>query len=122
MSAASKPEGFNFQSPLLYPINLQVKSIILFDDWSGHGIASVAYHSLNDFGSIPAHEFHYFDSENCGEDFRAEKPLSSRGWNCIHGSKTMMAGFPHLYYFGNPSVPKAFLTKCLEYKKGTVNK
>ena len=76
----------------------------------------------DDFGSIPAHEFHYFDSENCGEDFRAEKPLSSRGWNCIHGSKTIMAGFPHLYYFGNPSVPKAFLTKCLEYKKGTVNK
>lgn len=44
--------GFNFQSPLLYPINLQVQTIVLFDDWSGHGIAPVADYSFNDFGSI----------------------------------------------------------------------
>ena len=29
----------------------------------------------------------------------------------------MMAGFPHLYYYGNPEVPRAFLEKCLAYKK-----
>ena len=33
-----------------------------------------------DLGRIPAHEFHYFDSETCGKDFRAEKPESTRGW------------------------------------------
>ena len=70
-----------------------------------------------DLGEIPAHEFHYFDSENCGEDFHAAKPESKRGWECIHGTDTMLAGFPHLYYYGNPEVPKAFLEKCLEYKK-----
>ena len=70
-----------------------------------------------DFGEIPAHEFHYFDSENCGEDFHAAKPESKRGWDCIHGTDTMLAGFPHLYYYGNPEVPKAFLKKCLAYKK-----
>lgn len=68
-------------------------------------------------GRIPAHEFHYFDSENCGASFRASKPASTRGWNCIHGTERMMAGFPHLYYYGNPCVPRAFLKKCLEYKK-----
>ena len=70
-----------------------------------------------DFGEIPAHEFHYFDSENCGGDFHAAKPESKRGWDCIHGTDTMLAGFPHLYYYGNPEVPKAFLKKCLAYKK-----
>lgn len=35
-------------------------------------------------GEIPAHEFHYFDSTNCGEDFHAAKPASKRGWDCIH--------------------------------------
>ena len=69
------------------------------------------------FGEIPAHEFHYFDSGNCGEDFHAAKPQSKRGWECIHGTDTMMAGFPHLYYYGNPKVPRAFLEKCLTYKK-----
>ena len=72
---------------------------------------------MEDFGEIPAHEFHYFDSENCGEDFHAAKPESKRGWDCIHGTDTMLAGFPHLYYYGNPEVPKAFLKKCLAYRK-----
>lgn len=66
---------------------------------------------------IPAHEFHYFDSENCGESFSAEKPLSNRGWKCIHGNSQMLAGFPHIHYYANPEVPKAFLKKCLEYKR-----
>ena len=68
-------------------------------------------------GKLPAHEFHYFDSENCGDSFRADKPLSKRGWDCIHGSDRLMAGFPHLYYYGNPRLGQAFLEKCLEYKK-----
>ena len=72
---------------------------------------------MEDFGEIPAHEFHYFDSENCGGDFHAAKPESKRGWDCIHGTDTMLAGFPHLYYYGNPEVPKSFLKKCLAYKK-----
>lgn len=69
------------------------------------------------FGEIPAHEFHYFDSENCGSDFHAKKPLSTRGWDCIHSTDSLLAGFPHLYYYGNPKIPKAFLKQCLEYKK-----
>ena len=69
-----------------------------------------------EFGVIPAHEFHYFDSDCCGEDYFAQKPAGKKNWNCIHGSEHLMAGFPHLYYYGNPSVPKAFLETCLKYK------
>lgn len=68
-------------------------------------------------GEIPAHEFHYFDSTDCGEDFRAAKPASKRGWDCIHDRDRLMAGFPHLYYYGNPRVPARFLKNALEYKK-----
>ncbi len=66
-------------------------------------------------GEIPAHEFHYFDSENCGEAFHAAKPESKRVWECIHGTETMLAGFPHLYYYGNPKVAEAFLKECIKY-------
>ena len=66
-------------------------------------------------GEIPAHEFHYFDSENCGKAFLAKKPESSRQWECIHGTETMLAGFPHLYYYGNLKVPEAFLRACMTY-------
>lgn len=68
-------------------------------------------------GEIPAHEFHYFDSTNCGEDFHAAKPKSKRGWDCIHKEGRLMAGFPHLYYYGNPEVPARFLSNAQDYKK-----
>ena len=66
---------------------------------------------------IRAHEFHYFDSDNCGTAFHASKPESKRGWDCMHGSDHLLAGFPHLYYYANPKIPQAFLKKCLEYKE-----
>ncbi len=68
-----------------------------------------------DVDRMPAHEFHYFDSESCGSMFHAAKPESARGWDCIHASGTLMAGFPHLYYYGAPALPKAFLSACERY-------
>lgn len=65
-------------------------------------------------GPLPAHEFHYFDSTCCGEAFTAKKPLSRRGWTCIHSNRTLFAGFPHLYYYGNPKFAEAFLLRCQE--------
>ena len=73
-----------------------------------------------ELGEIPAHEFHYFDSTSCGEAFHAAKPESKRGWDCIHAGKTLMAGFPHLYYYGNPEVPAAFLKQCSDYARGEI--
>ena len=68
-------------------------------------------------GESPGHEFHYFDSENCGDDFTAEKPFSTRSWKCLHSGDRLLAGFPHFFYYGNPDLPKAFLMKCLEFKR-----
>ena len=70
-----------------------------------------------DYGEIPAHEFHYFDSDHCGEAFLAKKPESTREWKCIHEEGRLLTGFPHLYYYGNPSVPMEYLKKCLEFRK-----
>ena len=54
-------------------------------------------------GAIRAHEFHYFDSDCCGEAYTAKKPLSSRSWKCIHSDGQGMSGFPHMYYYSNPN-------------------
>lgn len=67
-------------------------------------------------GDIPAHEFHYYDSEVCGEAFRAEKPLSSRSWTCMISTDTLLAGYPHMHYYGNQQVLQAFLDACEKWK------
>lgn len=63
-------------------------------------------------GDVPAHEFHYFDSTNSGDTFTAQKPESIRKWKCMHSTDTLLAGFPHLYYYGNPGVAKSFVAAC----------
>lgn len=66
-------------------------------------------------GPLRAHEFHYFDSTDCGNVFHAQKPNRKRGWDCIHGNERMMAGFPHLYYYACPALAADFLEKCCEF-------
>ncbi len=61
---------------------------------------------------IRAHEFHYFESENCGDAFLAEKPLGARRWNCTHAEGNLLAGFPHLFYESNPKPVERFLRAC----------
>lgn len=68
-------------------------------------------------GMSPAHEFHYFDSHNSGAACYARKPNSSRGWDCLHSTDTMLAGFPHFYYYGNPKLAEAYLKCCQNYQR-----
>ncbi len=84
---------------------------------SRFGYLTLRANEKDEWGEIPAHEFHYFDSTNCGTDFYAQKPESSRSWNCMHRTGRILAGFPHLYYYGNPKVPEHFLKECLNYKE-----
>ena len=70
-----------------------------------------------DIGEIRAHEFHYFDSTACGDAFHAQKPLRADGWDCMQGSSSCIAGFPHLYYYSNPEIAVRFLRKCAQRKK-----
>ena len=67
-------------------------------------------------GSLPSHEFHYYDSENCGDAFLARKPLSERSWRCLHSTDTMLAGYPHLYYYSNRELAGAFMEAALKYR------
>ena len=62
--------------------------------------------------SIRGHEFHYFESESCGDALRAQKPAGSRAWDCCHSRGNLLMGFPHLYYPSNPQLIKRFLRAC----------
>ena len=66
--------------------------------------------------SIKGHEFHYWDSDNCGSDWKAVK-ANGREYECIHDTGTMVAGYPHLYYYSNPEFATRFLERCLEYRR-----
>ncbi len=65
---------------------------------------------------LKGHEFHYFESSDCGESFLAKKPSGKRSWNCIHGSENGMMGFPHLYYYAEPRIALDFLRRCAKYQ------
>ncbi len=60
---------------------------------------------------VRAHEFHYFESADCGADCTAAKP-NGRAWTCMHQSGNLLAGFPHLFYESNPKPVERFLRAC----------
>ena len=64
--------------------------------------------------TIRAHEFHYYESENCGSALTAEKPDGARRWTCEHADGALLAGFPHLYYESDPNLIVRFLRRCAE--------
>ncbi|MGN0363001.1 MAG: cobyrinate a,c-diamide synthase [Bilifractor sp.] len=66
-------------------------------------------------GDIRSHEFHYYESENPGDAYLAEKPSGNRSWRCVRSTDTLYAGFPHLYFYANPKIAQTFLEKCREY-------
>lgn len=70
---------------------------------------------LPEGSSVKGHEFHYWDSDNCGDGWMAEK-TSGKKYTCIHGSESLMAGFPHIYYYSNPELPYNFLSACERYR------
>ena len=72
--------------------------------------------------SIRAHEFHYWDSANPGEDFVAEKPSGNKRYSCIHASHSFYAGFPHLYFPANPSFAERFVIKAAAIEGMSVSK
>ena len=61
--------------------------------------------------SIKAHEFHYFESKDCGSAFCAGKP-NGREWMCMHQTGNLLAGFAHLWYGSNPKPIERFVRAC----------
>ncbi len=64
--------------------------------------------------SVPGHEFHYWDSTANGGACAARRP-NGQSWPCVHGTETLFAGFPHLYFYGNPSFADNFVRAAAQY-------
>lgn len=58
---------------------------------------------------MPAHEFHYWDSDNPGDSFAATKAAGDAVWDCIVARGNLFAGFPHLYFWSNPDLARRFV-------------
>lgn len=75
---------------------------------------------------LKGHEFHYWDSTENGTDFEAGKPALhadssfgiTRPYNCMMYTNTLLAGFPHFYYYSNPRTIHHFLLQCRRYQVG----
>ncbi len=70
--------------------------------------------------SLPAHEFHYVQSERQGDGFTAHKPLRARSWDCIHATQTLYAGYPHIHFAGNEHAARSFLSACRTYHEEAI--
>ncbi len=67
---------------------------------------------------IRAHEFHYWDSEENGRAFLAEKPKGGKSWLCFQRRGQLLAGYPHLYFYSNPAFAASFVRAAAEYREG----
>ena len=65
--------------------------------------------------TMPAHEFHYWDSTAPGRDFLARKPQSTRHWQAGVATETLYAGFPHFHFASKPETARRFLEQALAY-------
>ena len=89
-----------------------VAGLIHADGFRTEKLGRFGYISLMQNGAvrIKGHEFHYWDSTAPGSAFRAEKPQSDRGWDCMYRTDSLLAGFPHLYYLSGPDLILSFLS------------
>ena len=75
------------------------------------------YITLNKDGiSIKGHEFHYWDSDSCGEDWIACRK-SGQTYNCIHDDGRLVAGYPHLYYPSSPEFVRMVIERAEQYRR-----
>lgn len=84
------------------------------------GYVTLTAHTPGLFGAagitLPAHEFHYYDSTDPGGGFTARK-ANGRQWDCAVYTDTLYAGYPHLYLPASVPAAVSFLKKCVEYKE-----
>ncbi len=66
-------------------------------------------------GTVKGHEFHHWDSDNCGTDWKAEN-RKGKSYECIHDDGRIIAGYPHLYYYSNPKIAQEIIRRALVYR------
>ncbi len=64
---------------------------------------------------IPAHEFHHWESTECGKDLSAVKPFSGQNWKCGVTTPSLYAGFPHLCLSGRIPLAQRFVMTAAAY-------
>lgn len=57
------------------------------------------------------------NQKNVVMHLQQKKPMSTRGWECMISTDTILAGYPHIHYMGNPQVAEAFAGACRRYKE-----
>ena len=62
---------------------------------------------------VRAHEFHHWDSTDCGDALTVEK--GARTWRCGFVGATLYAAFPHLYFAGCPALAERFADAARSY-------
>lgn len=66
---------------------------------------------------ISAHEFHYADSERCGDAFLAKKESSGVTYPCVVTQDHLVAGYPHLHFYASPDFAERLLRACAAYQE-----
>lgn len=67
--------------------------------------------------SIRSHEFHYWESENCGDGCHARKASGLGEWDCVHGGENLYAGFPHIYFYANREAAVRLVQRCVRFNQ-----
>ena len=63
---------------------------------------------------VPAHEFHHWESTECGDGLTARK-YDGRNWKCGVVNDRLYAGYPHLELGGDVPLAERFVRACREY-------
>lgn len=85
----------------------------------GYGSVSTPVNSMliKTGESVPAHEFHHWDSTHTGEALCFTKTNNRGKWNFGYASDRLYAGYPHLYPAGNDGlIAGRFVEAALKYK------
>lgn len=72
---------------------------------------------LREGETLRCHEFHYYDTQCNGRDYIAQKASTGAQWASSYASKTLYAGFAHLYYCSKPEIASRFIDACALYKE-----
>lgn len=65
---------------------------------------------------IKTHEFHYWDSTSCGNDFTARKASNGEEYMAVHADMNSYMGFPHLYFYSDVKIAENFVKACMKYR------
>lgn len=87
--------------------------------YTGHlvnfGYVEVKKGPVPELSGLRGHEFHYYDSTDCGSDLVLYKPSSDTAYRSCMAGEDHLWGFAHFYYPSHPGFAEAFVGKMREY-------